>query len=208
MLWDRRLIVDSCSQGLTAEDMRRCELVCDQVVCIPPARNSDGLAIADGGQLVAFRSHAGVGGEIAVKVWSVADQSCVAFLGYPAPPLLSFSSDGQQLVIGGDCEWSASVWDIETSKQLRWIGRATDGFFTAALFSPDSSSVVLASREPNWEEFDLWCTKTGDRLRALQGYIFHLMFSADGEHLAGFDEQGRHASIVSISTLGCLLVGG
>ncbi|CAE7241113.1 HET-E1 [Symbiodinium sp. CCMP2456] len=164
---------------------------------------SKALAICQGGQLVAFWGDAdGEPGQL--QVWNIHEKCCVCIC-RDCAALVCFSPDGQRVVAGGLFDAPASVWDISAGKQLWTLGHGTDGFFSGLLFSPDGSSVVIASREPNWEEIDLWCGKTGSWLRGLGGGAFGLAFSEDGEELAGLDEVCSTVYITSTLT-GSVLV--
>ena len=159
---------------------------------------SEALAICRGGQLVAFWGDAdGDPGQL--QVWNIHEKCCVCIC-RDCAALVCFSPDGQRVVAAGTWDIPASVWDIEAGKQLWTLGHATDGFFSGLLFSPDGSSIVVATREPNWEEIDLWCGKTGSWLRGLSGGTFCLAFSDDGEELAGLDEVRSTVSITSTLT--------
>ena len=159
---------------------------------------SKALAICQGGQLVAFWGDAdGEPGQL--QVWNIHENCCVCIC-RDCEAFVCFSPDGQRVVAGGLYGDPASVWDIEARKQLWTLGRGTDGFFSGLLFSPDGSSIVVASREPNWEEIDLWCGKTGSWLRGLGGGAFCLAFSDDGEEVAGLDENCSTVFITSTLT--------
>lgn len=53
------------------------------------------------------------------------------------------------------------MWQVETGERQCSLEQETDGFFTAALFSPDGRSVLTATREPNWETVTLWSSSSG-----------------------------------------------
>ena len=185
--------------------MTGCQLIFDQEACVTPYE-AHHVCICNGGQLLAFWAH-GPGEEDNVnrlQIWNIPEMRCVCECA-TCCSVFRFSPDCKRIVAGGSWDEPASVWEIESGHRIWSLGSGTDGFFSDVLFSPDGTSIVIASREPNWEEIDLWCGRTGAWSRALCGGIFSLAFSANGEELAGLDEAHRYVSIVSISTGDVLL---
>ncbi|CAK9116699.1 unnamed protein product [Durusdinium trenchii] len=91
-----------------------------------------------------------------LKIWDLQSKACI----FEAPScfeVCAFSPDGLRIVAGGACDMdgTATVWQVSNSSCLQRLG-LTDGYFTGALFSPDGSWIVTATREPNYEEVLLW----------------------------------------------------
>ena len=172
----------------------RCELIFSKTACNPCSGRKE-VAICAG--QVAFWASDGM--DLSLEVWSISEMSC-ACICLDCKDVVCFSPDGERLVAGGDLDIPASVWDVKEGKRLWSLGNGTDGIFSDVLFSPDGALIVIASREPNYEDIGLFCGKTGSELRTLCGGAFSLVFSADGEELAGVDETCRQISIVSTSS--------
>ena len=100
---------------------------------------------------------------------------------------VAFSPDNKTLAIGKVIA-PLTLWDVTTGQELQKLGTGADVF----TFSPDGKS--LASNVGFGEEIKFWDVATGRELRTLQGLADQatsLVFSADGEFLAGGDTKGN-----------------
>jgi WD40 repeat protein len=155
---------------------------------------------------VAFSPHgtrvmAGDAGISAVKIWDLGSNGDAEWANLPTPghPTAEFMPDGLRVVAGS---WNngqvVTMWDLQTRRYIRTIGRATDDacakphcFYIQSIeVSPSGGSIAVGGDGAycppcGGEVARVWDTSTGDELyRVWHRYdISHVDFSSDGEYL-------------------------
>jgi WD40 repeat protein/DNA-binding SARP family transcriptional activator/tRNA A-37 threonylcarbamoyl transferase component Bud32 len=171
------------------------------------------------------RVMAGAASISAVLVWDMGPTGDAEWANLPAPgdPAAEFMPDGRRVVTSsweGRAERrgygrAVTIWDLQTRRELRTIGPATDYFrFLSFDVSPDGSSIALGG----WSKRNC-CggasavrvsdTSTGEELWRI-GHdrdVNEVAFSPDGEHLATADWEGT-AKIVDRSGRVIRVLGG
>jgi WD40 repeat protein/DNA-binding SARP family transcriptional activator len=143
----------------------------------------------------------------AVQVWDLGPTGDAEFANLPAPgyPAAEFMPDGRRVVTSS---WegrldrlgagAVTIWDLQTGRESRTIGPATDYFnFESFAVSPDGSSIALGG---NSERGDVggasaaraWDTSSGEELWRIghDRTVNEVAFSPDGEHVATADWEG------------------
>jgi WD40 repeat protein/tetratricopeptide (TPR) repeat protein len=137
-----------------------------------------------------------------LKVWEVATRRLIHRLdghtGYCAS--LDFSRDGT-LLVSASHDGTAIIWSTATWKRAQTVANLDrvskteiyGTFLEAAAFSPDASTLALASRAGN---LHLWDVVTGSLLETLEGHsnaAIAVVFSPDGRTLASgsYDQTVR-----------------
>jgi WD40 repeat protein len=160
----------------------------------------------------------------AVQVWDLGPTGDAEWANLRAPgsPAAEFMPDGRRVVTSSsegrpeELGWAAGVtiWDLQSGRDLRTIGPATDYSFQSFAVSPDGSSIVLGGNSEPYEfggtsAVRAWDTSTGEELwRIGHGRdVNEVAFSADGEHLATADWEGI-AKIVDRSGRVVQVLGG
>jgi WD40 repeat protein len=167
---------------------------------------------------------AGDASSSAVEVWDLGPTGDAEWANLPAPgyPGAEFMPDGRRVVTSS---WehrldrlgagAVTIWDLQTGRESRMIGPATDYFnFESFAVSPDGSSIALGG---NSERGDVggasaaraWDTSTGEELWRIghDRTVNEVAFSPDGEHLATADWEGV-AKIVDRSGRVIRVLGG
>jgi WD40 repeat protein len=147
----------------------------------------------------------------AVQVWDLGPTGDAEWANLPAPgyPGAEFMPDGRRVVTsswehrvdfggGQDAAGAVTIRDLQTGRDLRTIGPATDYFaFQAFAVSPDGSSIALGG-DSNPDDVGgasaarVWDTSTGEELWRI-GHartVNEVAFSPDGEHVATADWEG------------------
>jgi WD40 repeat protein/DNA-binding SARP family transcriptional activator len=158
---------------------------------------------------------AGDAGVTAVKVWDLAPTGDAEWANLPAAagrPAAEFMPDGRRVVTtssrGADFESgrALTIWDLQTGRDLRTIGPATDFLrFLAFDVRPDGGSIAVGGQStPTFFGGDSavreWDMSTGEELYRI-GHdldVNEVAFSPDGEHLATASYDGT-AKIVDRS---------
>jgi RNA polymerase sigma factor (sigma-70 family) len=108
---------------------------------------------------------------------------------------VAFSTDGKWIVSsGGDfqfghCDFTASIWDAATGKELRRFSGHWGRIFAVAI-SPDGKTIATGSED---RTICLWDAATAQELHRLQGHrgkINGVAFSPDGKMLASASDDG------------------
>ena len=159
----------------------------------------------------------------AVNVWDLGPTGDAEWANFPAPPLppAEFMPDGQRVVTGGPPSASdgvdhAVIWDLQTGRDLRTIGPATDAGFWFQSFdlSPDGASIALGggSRGRAFGGASAvrgWDIATGEELYRI-GHeldVNKVAFSPDGDYLATASWDGT-AKIIDRSGQVIRVLGG
>jgi WD40 repeat protein len=148
------------------------------------------------------RVMAGDVGISAVKVWDLGPTGDAEWANIPAPgyPAAEFMPDGLRVVTSswegrvGPLEdpGAVTIWDLQTGRDLRTIGPASDFFwFQSFDVSPDGSSIAVGGQSNprthgGRSAVRAWDTSTGEELWRI-GHdldVNEVVFSPDGEHLA------------------------
>ena len=139
------------------------------------------LAFAADGRLAA--------GEPDVCVWDPSTGKRLTRFGEKSDPLtcLAFSPDGK-LLAAGDNRHTVTLWDVASGRvvrQSRWQDRNDPRGIRAVSFSPDGTTLALASG-PGAAGLLLWEVRTGKTLRSFVGAADSdvVVFSPDGRMLA------------------------
>jgi WD40 repeat protein len=152
------------------------------------------------------RVMAGDAGITAVKVWDLGPTGDAEWANLPAAgrPAAEFMPDGRRVVTtssrGADFERgrALTIWDLQTKRDQRTIGPATDFFrFLAFDVRPDGGSIALggtsmASFFGGESAVRAWDTTTGKELFRI-GHdldVNEVAFSPDGEYLATASYDG------------------
>jgi WD40 repeat protein/serine/threonine protein kinase len=160
------------------------------------------------------RVMAGDAGITAVKVWDLSRSGNAEWANLPAAgrPAAEFMPDGRRVVTtslrGSDFERgrALTIWDLQTGRDLRTIGPATDFFrFLAFDVSPDGASLALGGTSirnffGGESAVRAWDTATGKELYRI-GHdldVNEVTFSPDGEYQATASYDGT-AKIVDRS---------
>jgi WD40 repeat protein/DNA-binding SARP family transcriptional activator len=170
------------------------------------------------------RVMAGDASSAAVQVWDLGPTGDAEWANFPAPgyPAAEFMPDGRRVLSSG---WegrldrlgagAVTIWDLQTGRESRTIGPATDYFkFESFAVSPDGSSIALGG---NSERRDAggasaaraWDTSTGEELWRIahDRTVNEVVFSPDGEYVATADWWGI-AKIVDRSGRVVQVLGG
>jgi WD40 repeat protein len=95
---------------------------------------------------------------------------------------VAFSPDGQ-LIASASEEGTVNVWNAETGKLLRSLGKNNTGSLDAIAFSPDGQLIAAAGYDG---EIKLWQTASGHAAGTLKGhsrFVSSLKFSPNGQNL-------------------------
>jgi dipeptidyl aminopeptidase/acylaminoacyl peptidase len=153
---------------------------------------------------------AGDAGISAVKIWDLGPTGDAELANFPPPPLgadqIEFMPDGRRLLVGSQFAppsgaRAVTIWDLQTGRDLRTIGPATDFFwFQSFDVSPDGSSIALGGgNTPNGfggaAAVRAWDTTTGEELYRI-GHrldVNEVSFSPEGDYLvtAGWDGTAK-----------------
>jgi WD40 repeat protein/serine/threonine protein kinase len=153
------------------------------------------------------RVMAGDAGITAVKVWDLGPNGDAEWANLPAAagrPAAEFMPDGRRVVTtslrGSDFETgrALTIWDLQTGRDLRTIGPATDFLrFLAFDVSPDGGSIALGgSSMPDFfggaSAVRAWDASTGAELFRIGHYldVNEVAFSPDGEYLVTASYDG------------------
>ena len=153
------------------------------------------------------RVMAGDVGVTAVKVWDLEPAGDAELANLPAPgyPAAEFMPDGRRVVTSSwdsaDRANAVTIWDLQTGRDLRTIGPATDFFrFQAFDVRPDGGSIALGGWSTprglgGASAARAWDSSTGEELyRTGHGLdVNEVAFSPDGEYLAtaSWDETAK-----------------
>jgi WD40 repeat protein len=128
----------------------------------------------------------------AVKTWDVSRSGDAEWANLPADPRdlggVAFTPDGRR-VIASNGDGSVTLWDAETGKASRTIGRA--GHSTLAVLavdvSPDGRLIATAGSSPK-----VWDAATGEEVLTVRsdGGVEDVAWSPDGRFLATVDGVG------------------
>jgi WD40 repeat protein len=139
----------------------------------------------------------------AVQIWDLGPTADAEWANLPAPGAsqVEFMPDGRRVVTSRMRDRAVTIWDLQTGRELRTIGPATDFFrFESFDVSPDGSSIALGGSSTRngfggAAAARAWDTSTGEELWRI-GHEFdvsEVSFSPDGEHLvtASWDETAK-----------------
>jgi WD40 repeat protein len=154
------------------------------------------------------RVMAGDAGITAVKVWDLGPTGDAEWANLPAAgrPAAEFMPDGRRIVTtssrGADFERgrALTIWDVQTGRDQRTIGPATDLFrFFAFNVRPDGGSIALGGQSTpdlgGASAARAWDASTGEELYTI-GHgldVNEVAYSPDGEYLAtaSWDETAK-----------------
>ena len=132
-------------------------------------------------------------GNSVVKIWDLGPTGDAEWANLPAPGAfkVEFMPDGRRLVTSRRFADAVTIWDLQTGRDLRTIGPATDFFrFQSFDVSPDGTSIALGG----WSvpggyggaaAVRAWETSTGEELFRI-GHeldVNDVSYSPDGEYL-------------------------
>jgi WD40 repeat protein len=144
------------------------------------------------------RVMAGDAGITAVKVWDLEPAGYAEWANLPAAgyPAAEFMPDGRRVVTSSrdSAGWAKAVtiWDLQTGRDLRTLGPATDFFrFLAFDVRPDGGSIALGGWSTpggfgGASAARAWDSSTGEELYRTEHSldVNEVAFSPDGEYLA------------------------
>jgi WD40 repeat protein/DNA-binding SARP family transcriptional activator len=171
-----------------------------------------------------MRVMAGDASSSAVQVWDLGPTGDAEWANLPAPghPAAEFMPDGRHVLTSS---WkgrvdrlaagAVTIWDLQTGRDSRTIGPATDYFnFESFAVGPDGSSIALGGNsDPECcggaSAVRAWDTSTGEELWRIghDRTVNEVAFSPDGEYLATADWEGT-AKIVDRSGRVIQVLGG
>jgi WD40 repeat protein/DNA-binding SARP family transcriptional activator len=96
---------------------------------------------------------------------------------------ISFSSDGNKMIVVSDSSSTATLWNLATGKKLFDLAGHTQPLYNSA-FSPDGKRLVTVGKDGT---AIVWDVQTGKSLFTLPGHSASVevaVFSMDGTHLA------------------------
>jgi len=111
-----------------------------------PAQETSSLIVGVAFSPDGTRVMAADNGNSAVKVWDLGPTGDAEWANLPAPDAyqVEFMPDGRRLVTGPKGADAVTIWDLQTGRELRTLGPATDFFgFQSFDVSPDGSSIAL-----------------------------------------------------------------
>jgi eukaryotic-like serine/threonine-protein kinase len=100
----------------------------------------------------------------------------------------ALSPDGLRVVSTGEDDTTLRLWDVESRKELRALGRHED--LRTVVFSLDGSRLASAAGDGS---IKLWSVATGENLHTLTGHrtgVIEVAFSPDGRFLASGSLDG------------------
>jgi WD40 repeat protein len=148
------------------------------------------------------RVMAGDQGISAVQIWDLGPNGGAEWLNLPASVAreVEFLPDGQRVVTSPGGGSALTIWDLQTGRDVRTIGPATDGFRIKNIdVSPDGGSVAVGgwieSGSYGGEVARMWDMQTGKELFTIRHPfdVTEVEVTPDGEHLLtlSFDERVR-----------------
>jgi WD40 repeat protein len=170
------------------------------------------------------RVMAGDASRSAVQVWDLGPTGDAEWANLPAPgyPAAEFMPDGRRVLTSSwegrldrRAAGAVTIWDLQTGREFRTIGPATDYFnFESFAVSPDGSSIALGGNSERGEPGGAsaaraWDTSTGKELWRIghDRTVNEVAFSPDGKYVATADWEGT-AKIVDRSGQVIRVLGG
>jgi WD40 repeat protein len=156
-----------------------------------PAQETTSGIVGVGFSPDGVRVMAGDAGNSVVKIWDLGPTGDAEWANLDASGafLVEFMADGRRLVTSRELAQAVTIWDLQTGRDLRTIGPATDFVFESFDVSPDGRSIALGGGRPNRfggaAAARAWDTSTGEELYRI-GHeldVNEVSFSPDGEYL-------------------------
>jgi WD40 repeat protein/DNA-binding SARP family transcriptional activator/class 3 adenylate cyclase len=173
-----------------------------------PAQETTGWIVGVAFSPDGTRVMTGDGDASVVKIWDLGPTGDAEWANLPAPGAfqVEFMPDGRRVVASRRFAHAVTIWDLQTGRNLRTIGPATDYFgFQSFDVSPDGSSIAVggSSRRNGFggaAAARAWDMSTGEELFRF-GHeldVNQVSFSPDGEYLVTASWDGT-AKIVDRS---------